>query len=99
MKRKKTEHFSETWFFKWILNNQAVVAFFILLLIGLTVFTRHPIYDHYYVAIGYFHAPLLFNKTFGTTCRKNWTKPNYVYLGHLRYPWFALGLGNFDGHS
>ena len=37
MKRKKTEHFSETWFFKWILNNQAVVAFFILLLIGLTV--------------------------------------------------------------
>ena len=29
MKRKKTENFSETWFFKWILNNQAVVAFFI----------------------------------------------------------------------
>ena len=28
MKRKKTENFSETWFFKWILNNQAVVAFF-----------------------------------------------------------------------
>ena len=27
MKRKKTEHFSETWFFKWILDNQAVVAF------------------------------------------------------------------------
>ena len=37
MSCKKTEKFSETWFFKWILNNQAVVAFFILLLIGLTV--------------------------------------------------------------
>ena len=48
MKRKKTEHFSETWFFKWILNNQAVVAFFILLLIGLTVliFTKiSPIFS------------------------------------------------------
>ena len=37
MKRKKTEHFSRNMVFKWILNNQAVVAFFILLLIGLTV--------------------------------------------------------------
>ena len=48
MKRKKTENFSETWFFKWILNNQAVVAFFILLLIGLTVliFTKiSPIFS------------------------------------------------------
>ena len=48
MKRKKTEHFSETWFFKWVLDNQAVVAFFILLLIGLTVliFTKiSPIFS------------------------------------------------------
>lgn len=37
MSCKKTEKFSETWFFKWILNNQAVVSFLILLLIGLTV--------------------------------------------------------------
>lgn len=37
MSCKKTERFSETWFFKWILNNQAVVSFLILLLIGLTV--------------------------------------------------------------
>ena len=37
MKRKKTENFSETWIFKWVLSNQAVVAFLILLLIGLTV--------------------------------------------------------------
>ena len=35
MSCKKTERFSETWFFKWILNNQAEVL--ILLLIGLTV--------------------------------------------------------------
>ena len=33
MKRKKTENFSETWFFKWVLNNQAVVAFLILLFV------------------------------------------------------------------
>ncbi|MDU5556530.1 AI-2E family transporter, partial [Streptococcus sp.] len=48
MKRKKTENFSETWFFKWVLNNQAVVAFLILLLIGLTVliFTKiSPIFS------------------------------------------------------
>ena len=48
MSCKKTEKFSETWFFKWILNNQAVVAFFILLLIGLTVliFTKiSPIFS------------------------------------------------------
>ena len=94
MKRKKTEHFSETWFFKWILNNQAVVAFFHLTFDWFDgfdfhkdksyFFTRHSVYDHYYVATGYFHAPLLLNKTFGTTCRKNRTKPNHVYLGHLR---------------
>ena len=35
MSCKKTERFSETWFFKWILNNQAVVSFLILLLICL----------------------------------------------------------------
>lgn len=109
MKRKKTEHFSETWFFKWILNNQAVVAFFILLLIGLTVliFTKiSPIFSPVIqfmtiimLPLVIFYAPLLFNKTFGTTCRKNRTKPDHVYLGHLRYSWLALGLGNFDGYS
>ena len=48
MSCKKTERFSETWFFKWILNNQAVVSFLILLLIGLTVliFTKiSPIFS------------------------------------------------------
>ena len=48
MSCKKTEKFSETWFFKWILNNQAVVSFLILLLIGLTVliFTKiSPIFS------------------------------------------------------
>ena len=48
MSRKKTEKFSETWFFMWILNNQVVMAFLILLLIGLTVliFTKiSPIFS------------------------------------------------------
>ena len=43
MSCKKTERFSETWFFKWILNNQAVVSFLILLLIGLTVLIFSPV--------------------------------------------------------
>ncbi|MDU6560951.1 MAG: AI-2E family transporter, partial [Streptococcus vestibularis] len=48
MSRKKTEKFSQTWFFMWILNNQVVMAFLILLLIGLTVliFTKiSPIFS------------------------------------------------------
>ena len=90
--------------FKWILNNQAVVAFH-LTLIGFDgfdfhkdqsyFFTRHSVYDHYYVATGYFHAPLLFNKTFGTTCRKNGLNPNHVYLVIYAILGLVFGLGNF----
>lgn len=48
MKRKQAERFSETWFFKWILNNKAVISFVILLIIGLAIliFTKiSPIFQ------------------------------------------------------
>ncbi|MCS4487741.1 AI-2E family transporter [Streptococcus sciuri] len=35
MKQPSDKRFSDTWFFKWVLNNQAVVAIFITLLVGL----------------------------------------------------------------
>lgn len=36
MKQHSDKRFSDTWFFKWILNNQAVTAVLITLLVGLT---------------------------------------------------------------
>ena len=109
MKRKKTENFSETWFFKWILNNQAVVAFFILLLIGLTVliFTKiSPIFSPVIQFMTIIMLPLVISmllyyliKPLVLLSRKNGIESNHVYLGHIRYPWLALGLGDFNSYS
>ena len=92
MSRKKTEKFSETWFFMWILNNQVVMAFLILLLIGLTVliFTKiSPIFSPVIQFLTIIMLPLV----------KNWFKSNHVYLAYLCYSCLTLSLGNFDGYS
>ena len=60
----------KSWFFKWILNNQAVVAFFHLTFDWFDgfdfhkdqsyFFTRHSVYDHYYVATWLFRCSFIY---------------------------------------
>lgn len=38
MNQSKDKHFSDSWFFKWFLNNQAVIVLLITFLVFLTLF-------------------------------------------------------------
>lgn len=72
MLQKQKDSFSESWFYKWILNNQAVIGLMITFLIFLTLylftkisslFTPTLFFDGFDVATSYFNLAVLFNKT------------------------------------
>ena len=75
MKYHQEKKFTDSWFFKWFLNNQAVVAVLITFLVFLTllsfyqdfifIYADYIFYSYYYVAFGDFGNSLLLNQTLG----------------------------------